>query len=101
MSYLRVAAFAMEGMPADTVEIWDGIIGNHLRSTDSCIRAKLAMDGDTVLVVSEWKDEKAYRAEFDSAGYRQALSDITTKLSLPSDPQPDYLFEGDVRVNIS
>lgn len=101
MSYLRVASFTMDEMPADTVDVWDKVIGEHLRGVEACIRAKLAQDGDTVLVVSEWTDEEAYNAEFASEGYRRALSELTTKLSMPPEPQPDYLFQGEVLVNIS
>ena len=101
MSFLRVVTFDGDAMTDDQFEEWDATIGEHLRTSPDCIRAKAASSGGTTLVVSEWVSEDAYRAEMASPAYEAALRDVTTKLGLPPDIEPSFMFEGDVKVNIS
>lgn len=100
MSYLRVVTYEGDELTDAQVEAWDSIIGEHLKNSADCIRAKLASSGGTTLVISEWVSREAYEAEMSSAAYEAALQDITTKLSLPADIEPSFLFEGDVKVNV-
>lgn len=100
MSYLRVVTYDGDELTDAQVEAWDSTIGDHLRTSTDCLRAKLASSGGTTLVVSEWASEEAYEAEMRSAAYEAALLDATTKLSLPADIQPVFVFEGDVKANV-
>lgn len=76
MSYLRVVTYDGDEMTDDQFEAWDAIIGQHLRNSPDCIRAKAAKSGGTTLVVSEWVSEEAYNTEMASAAYEAALEDI-------------------------
>ncbi len=100
MSFLRVVTYDGDEMTDDQFEAWDAIIGAHLRNSPDCIRAKAAKSAGTTLVVSEWVSEDACQAEMTSAAYKTALQDIMTKLSLPAELEPSFLFEGDVKVNV-
>jgi len=101
MSLLRVVTYDGDEMTDEQFEAWDAIIGAHLRNSPDCIQARAAVSGGRTLVVSEWVNEEAYRAEMTSAAYEAALQDIMTKLSLPAELEPSFLFEGEVKASVS
>lgn len=96
MSFLRVAAFELDGDPGADFESWDATIGEYLRSNPDCLGATAAASGSTWIVVSEWTSAEANRADMESAEYRAALESMTRRVGVSAAIEPSYLFEGDV-----
>ena len=100
MSFLRVVGYDISGMTDDQFAVWDDTIGAHLRSHPECIRAKAARGAEKVLVVSEWTSEDGFRTDEDSEDFQAVLQEVVARLALPADLAPDFLFEGDVVVDV-
>ncbi len=101
MSFLRVVTYDGGEMTDAEFDVWDEIIGAYLRNNPDCLRATAAKSAGATLVVSEWTSQEANERDMASPEYQTVLSEVMTKLSLPSDIEPSFLFEGDVKVNIS
>lgn len=96
VSFLRVAAFELNGETPPECGIWDLTVGEYLRANPNCLGATAAASGPTWIVVSEWTSAAANAADMDSADYQAVLETMAQKVCVQSDIEPEFLFEGDV-----
>ncbi|MBT8201827.1 MAG: hypothetical protein HKN74_08425 [Acidimicrobiia bacterium] len=100
MTFLRIVAYEDASITDDQLEIWDEFVGRYLRDNPDCVRAKAARSGNTMVVLSEWTSQAALERDKDSAAFQAVVRDVAAKINMSPDITPDWMFEGDVLVNI-
>lgn len=96
MAFLRIVVFDIPDAPSDALEIWDDLVGSALRNNPDCTQVMVSRRGTHYAVVSKWISEDRFHYWMDSEPYQDVIKTVSARLGASDQPEPLFLFEGDV-----
>ena len=96
MTFLRIAVFDLEDAPPDALEIWGDLVGSALRNNPDCLQAMISRRDNAYATVSTWTTEERFRYWMETKPYQDVIATVAARLGVTGEPEPSFLFEGDV-----